>query len=83
MEAVAKYSYTASSPSELSFNAGDTMKVNQFKTLKIIFFKHFSLLDVFFFDLKIIPYDEFWCRGRINGKDGYVPKSYITEKPHP
>lgn len=33
--------------------------------------------------MKIIPYDEFWCRGRINGKDGYVPKSYITEKPHP
>jgi len=27
MEAVAKYAYTASSPSELSFNAGDTMKV--------------------------------------------------------
>lgn len=27
MEAVAKYSYTANSPSELSFNAGDTMKV--------------------------------------------------------
>lgn len=57
MEAVAKYAYTANSASELSFNAGDTMK--------------------------IIPYDEFWCRGRINGKDGYVPKSYITEKPHP
>ncbi|CAF0827692.1 unnamed protein product [Brachionus calyciflorus] len=57
MEAVAKYAYTASSPSELSFNAGDTMK--------------------------IIPYDEFWCRGRINNKEGYVPKSYITEKPHP
>lgn len=28
MEAVAKYAYTASSPSELSFNAGDTMKVS-------------------------------------------------------
>jgi hypothetical protein len=56
MEAVAKYAYTASSPSELSFKAGETMK--------------------------IIPYDEFWCRGRISGKDGYVPKSYITEKPH-
>ena len=56
MEAVAKYAYTSSSPSELSFKAGETMK--------------------------IIPYDEFWCRGRINGKDGYVPKSYITEKPH-
>lgn len=28
MEAVAKYSYTASSPSELNFNAGDTMKVS-------------------------------------------------------
>ena len=27
MEAVAKYSYTASSPSELSFSANDTMKV--------------------------------------------------------
>ena len=27
MEAVAKYAYAASSPSELSFNAGDTMKV--------------------------------------------------------
>lgn len=27
MEAVAKYPYTASSPSELSFNANDTMKV--------------------------------------------------------
>jgi hypothetical protein len=27
MEAVAKYAYTASSPSELSFNAGETMKV--------------------------------------------------------
>lgn len=57
MEAVAKYPYTASSPSELSFEANDTMK--------------------------IIPYDEFWCRGRINGRDGYVPKTYITEKPHP
>ncbi len=57
MEAVAKYAYTAGSPSELSFNAGDTMIV--------------------------IPYDEFWCRGRANNKDGYVPKSYITEKPHP
>lgn len=29
MEAVAKYSYTASSPSELSFNAGETMKVDK------------------------------------------------------
>ena len=29
MEAVAKYAYSASSPSELSFNAGDTMKVNK------------------------------------------------------
>lgn len=57
MEAVAKYAYTAGSPSELSFNAGELMIV--------------------------IPYDEFWCRGRINNKDGYVPKSYITEKPHP
>jgi len=27
MEAVAKYAYTASSPTELSFNAGDNMKV--------------------------------------------------------
>jgi hypothetical protein len=27
MEAVAKYAYTASSPSELSFKAGETMKV--------------------------------------------------------
>ena len=30
MEAVAKYAYTASSSSELSFNAGDTMKVGYF-----------------------------------------------------
>jgi hypothetical protein len=32
--------------------------------------------------IKVIPYDDNWCRGRINGKDGYVPKTYITEKPH-
>jgi hypothetical protein len=57
MEAVAKYAYKANSANELSFNAGESMK--------------------------IIPYDEYWCRGRINGKDGYVPKSYISEKPHP
>ena len=31
MEAVAKYAYTASSPSELIFNAGDTMKVQKKK----------------------------------------------------
>ena len=30
----------------------------------------------------MIPYDDNWCRGKINGKDGYVPKTYITEKPH-
>ena len=41
----------------------------------------FYLILLLLFD-KIIPYDEFWCRGRINGRDGYVPKSYITEKPH-
>jgi hypothetical protein len=29
MEAVAKYAYTAGSPSELSFNAGDLMIVSQ------------------------------------------------------
>jgi hypothetical protein len=31
MEAVAKYAYTASSPSELSFKAGETMKVSIIK----------------------------------------------------
>ena len=38
MEAVAKYAYTASSPSELSFNAGDTMKVQKKKFKNIYFY---------------------------------------------
>ena len=77
MEAVAKYAYTASSPSELSFNAGDTMKVYTLNSHLYV------CIYVLWYMFKIIPYDEYWCRGRINGKDGYVPKTYITEKPHP
>lgn len=31
----------------------------------------------------IVPYDDTWCRGRINGVEGFVPKTYIKELPHP
>ena len=57
MDATAKYSYQASTNSELSFNVGDKIKV--------------------------IPVDDDWCRGKINGAEGFVPKTYIVEKPHP
>jgi hypothetical protein len=33
--------------------------------------------------MKIIPVDDDWCRGKMNGIEGFVPKSYISEKPHP
>ena len=23
-----------------------------------------------------------WCQGKLNGVEGFVPKSYISEKPH-
>jgi hypothetical protein len=39
MEAVAKYAYTASSPTELSFNAGDNMKVIK-NNLRFLFIKN-------------------------------------------
>jgi hypothetical protein len=35
MEAVAKYPYTANSPTELSFNAGDQMKVGLLSKFRI------------------------------------------------
>ena len=57
MDATEKYSYQASTNSELSFNVGDKIKV--------------------------IPVDDDWCRGKINGAEGFVPKTYIVEKPHP
>ncbi len=34
------------------------------------------------FFLKIIPVDNDWCRGTINGVEGFVPKAYISEKPN-
>ena len=31
----------------------------------------------------VIPYDNDWCIGKLNGAEGFVPKTYISEKPHP
>ena len=29
-----------------------------------------------------MPIDDIWARGKSNGKEGFVPVSYISVKPH-
>lgn len=80
MEAVAKFSFIASQVDELSFEKGTVLNVSY---RRFFFFQlsgvvlngiHFQVLDK--------DEDKNWYKAEQDDREGWIPNTYITMKPH-